>query len=208
MVTNAETRRPYAPRMTPEDRREQLLDAVLQVVVARGVHKVSIESVAEAAGVTRPVVYKHFDDSDALLRASLLREEVRAVEQYRAAIAQTGAQAGPSEFALAMFENLLTMFQAAPDLWRAILQLADSTTPEFRRTLDRGREQVVVLLDEALTSGLRVDGAEGGTDTELAARMIIALVIESGRLLLSRPGEFPRERLVTGARDVLARITG
>ncbi len=58
-------RRPYAPRLPPEQRREQLLDAALCLIVERGYAGVSIEAVARIAGITRPVVYDHFPNLDA-----------------------------------------------------------------------------------------------------------------------------------------------
>ena len=48
----------YAPRLLPEQRREQLLDVVLRSVIdTDGVASVSMDAVARRAGVTRPVVY-------------------------------------------------------------------------------------------------------------------------------------------------------
>ena len=73
--------RPYAPRLLPEERREQLLDIVLDLIDTEGVAAVSMDAVARRAGVTRPVVYRHFTDANAMLRASLDREERRALAQ-------------------------------------------------------------------------------------------------------------------------------
>jgi len=53
----ARRNRPYAPRLLPEQRREQLLDVVLDVIDTDGVASVSMDAVARRAGVTRPVVY-------------------------------------------------------------------------------------------------------------------------------------------------------
>ena len=58
--TAAKPRRPYAPRMAPEQRREQVLDAALRVILELGYSGVSIEAIAREAGVTRPVIYDHF----------------------------------------------------------------------------------------------------------------------------------------------------
>src|SRR3954469_1594769 len=56
-------------RMTAEQRREQLLDATKAIVLEHGFHAVSIEAVARAAGITRPIVYGHFEDLGGLLEA-------------------------------------------------------------------------------------------------------------------------------------------
>src|SRR4051794_1464222 len=68
-----------APRMTGTERREQLLDATKAIVVADGFHAVSIEGVARAAGITRPIVYGHFEDLGGLLERLVEREARRAL---------------------------------------------------------------------------------------------------------------------------------
>ncbi|HUE26487.1 MAG TPA: helix-turn-helix domain-containing protein, partial [Solirubrobacteraceae bacterium] len=62
-------RRRYAPRMPPAERREQLIDAALDVILRHGYGGVSIEAIARTAGVTRPVVYDHFPNLGRLLQA-------------------------------------------------------------------------------------------------------------------------------------------
>ena len=79
-------KRQYAPRLPPAERREQLLDATLGVIDAGGYGAVSMEAIARAAGVTKPVVYDVFGDLGALLAALLEREEERAFAQLGEAI--------------------------------------------------------------------------------------------------------------------------
>ncbi len=67
--------------MAPEQRREQLLDAALGVILEEGYSGVSIEATARAAGVTRPVIYDHFPNLGRLLYALIEREERYALEQ-------------------------------------------------------------------------------------------------------------------------------
>src|SRR3954449_171013 len=67
------------PRMSAPARREQLLDAAKAVVAEHGFHGVSIEAVARGAGVTRPIVYRHFDDLAPLLAALVEPAALRAV---------------------------------------------------------------------------------------------------------------------------------
>src|SRR5947209_20162046 len=74
-------RRRYAPRMPPEQRREQLIDAALSVILEHGYGGVSIEAIARSAGVTRPVVYDHFPGLPQLLHALVEREERYSLEQ-------------------------------------------------------------------------------------------------------------------------------
>jgi len=49
-----------AARLPAPRRRRQLLDVALQVFSGLGYHQASMDAVAEAAGVTKPVLYQHF----------------------------------------------------------------------------------------------------------------------------------------------------
>jgi len=49
-----------APRLPAARRRRQLLDVALELFAARGYHTTSMNDIAEAAGVTKPVLYQHF----------------------------------------------------------------------------------------------------------------------------------------------------
>src|SRR5438132_1610 len=48
-------------RLPAPERRRQLLDSALDVFAARGFHGASMNDVADAAGVTKPVLYQHFE---------------------------------------------------------------------------------------------------------------------------------------------------
>ncbi|MFW0788223.1 TetR/AcrR family transcriptional regulator [Gordonia sp. CPCC 205333] len=209
MTDTAAKRRPYAPRMAPEQRREQLLDATLRVISARGVGKVSIDSVAKEADVTRPVVYKHFDDTYALLRASLAREEHRANEQFLAALPPEPASLPIEDLIRQLTANLLRTFEESPELWRAALVLADSTTPEFRKRLEYGREIAADHLAALLVDRIGGEELSPDADVEVLAHLLLSMIVESGRLLLSLPEKFPRDRLMTSlgraAGKILAR---
>src|ERR671939_1072978 len=85
-------RRRYAPRMAPAERREQLIDAALSVIVEQGYGGVSIEAVARRAGVTRPVVYDHFPNLARLLHALVEREERYSLGELDAVVPEEPGQ--------------------------------------------------------------------------------------------------------------------
>ena len=58
-------------RLTAAERREQLLQVALTVFAQRGYHTTSMNDIADAAGVTKPVLYQHFDSKRALYIAVL-----------------------------------------------------------------------------------------------------------------------------------------
>ncbi|RAY16971.1 hypothetical protein DPM19_02060 [Actinomadura craniellae] len=65
-----------SPRLTRTGRREALIEVAARLVATGPVEEVSIEAVAEAAGVSRPLIYKHFANRGALLTAVYQREIV------------------------------------------------------------------------------------------------------------------------------------
>src|SRR5215208_3544992 len=96
------------PRMSAQARREQLLDAAKAAVAEHGIHGVSIEAVARGAGVTRPIVYRHFRDLAALLDALIERETLRALVQLQAVL-----PAGVDDL-LSAFEGYLRAVRSDP----------------------------------------------------------------------------------------------
>ena len=104
----ARRNRPYAPRLSPGQRREQLLDTVLEIICADGVGAVSVDAVARRCGVTRPVVYGQFADAGDMLHACLDREEHRALAQIAGAVPDPGsAAADPASRAMPLMSRQL-----------------------------------------------------------------------------------------------------
>ena len=60
-------------RLSANARREQILDVALDVFANAGFHGASMNDIADAAGVTKPVLYQHFDSKHDLYQA-LIKE--------------------------------------------------------------------------------------------------------------------------------------
>ena len=71
-------------RLPASARRHQLLEAALEAFASRGFHATSMNDVAEAAGVTKPVLYQHFGSKRSLYQellddvATTLRSRIEA----------------------------------------------------------------------------------------------------------------------------------
>jgi AcrR family transcriptional regulator len=78
-------------RLESSARRDALLDAAVALVRAKGVREVSMEAVAERAGVSRPLVYKHFANRDGLLAAAYRREASKLHAELAAEVAAAGS---------------------------------------------------------------------------------------------------------------------
>jgi AcrR family transcriptional regulator len=81
-----------AVRLPAQRRRRQLLDVALDVFARGGYHEASMDDVAEAAGVTKPVLYQHFA-SKRELYLELLQDV--GTQLMDAVVDATAAAAGP-----------------------------------------------------------------------------------------------------------------
>jgi AcrR family transcriptional regulator len=68
------SKRARAQRMSPDQRREQILDSAVEFIVARGLSNCTLDSVAAQASISKPLIYKYFPRRDDLLKALVERE--------------------------------------------------------------------------------------------------------------------------------------
>jgi AcrR family transcriptional regulator len=175
-------------RMRAPARREQLLDAAKAVVADEGFHGVSIEAVARRAGITRPIVYRHFDDLGALLEALVERETVRALGQLREFLPRE-LGGDPREALLASLRGYLQAVESDPVTWRLMLVPPEGAPGLLGERIAAGRAAVIGQLAGAIAS----------PDPELTARALSAVADEAARLLLSDPARYPAQRVLDHA---------
>ncbi|MDG9716537.1 TetR/AcrR family transcriptional regulator [Streptomyces sp. DH24] len=72
---------PAYRRLSVEERRSQLLDAALSLFAHRDPEDVSLDDVAERAGVSRPLVYRYFPGGKQQLYEAALRSAAEELEQ-------------------------------------------------------------------------------------------------------------------------------
>ncbi|MEU0883344.1 TetR/AcrR family transcriptional regulator [Lentzea sp. NPDC005914] len=189
------TRRKYAQRLPPAERREQLLDAALSLIPA-GFDTVTMESVAKQAQVTKPVLYDLFANRTDLISALLEREAGRATEQVLAALPTDFATRSPDDAfadAVRVFVNAVV---EAPDRWRLVLLPPEGTPREFRTQVELVRAGVLAQIEDLAALGLKELGGLDDLDSELLGHAMLALAEMSGRLVLTDPEKFTPDRLV------------
>lgn len=188
------TRRKYARRLPPEQRREQLLDAALSLIPA-GFDAVTMESVAKEAQVTKPVLYDLFANRGELISALLDREAGRATEQVIAALPTDFATRSPDDAfadAVRVFVNAVV---EAPDRWRLVLLPPEGTPNEFRAQVELVRAGVLAQIEDLAALGLKELGRLDDLDSALLGHAMLALAEMSGRLVLTDPDKFTPDRL-------------
>ena len=202
--TRSEVGRRRAAHLGPERRRPLVLDAALGLFVERGYRGTAMEAIAEAAGVTKPVVYECYPSKAELFRALLEREEGRLLGAVATALPSDSAAADIEPMAVGAFTALLRAAAAAPDSWRVVFASEHGAEPEIRRRFHRGREAVIARLAALLAEVLE---ARGHTDRRLAAALAesLASLGEGGvRLLLAEASDWTPEELG----GLLGRLSG
>jgi AcrR family transcriptional regulator len=70
--------------------REQLMDAAESCFDKYGINKTTMDDIAKMAGVSRPTVYRHFDDRDTLILAVVMRRSRQLIDRAQKFIRRQG----------------------------------------------------------------------------------------------------------------------
>jgi len=168
-------------RLPAEERRDQLLDVALEVFATAGFHGASMNDVAEAAGVTKPVLYQHFDSKNDLF-AALLDEVGR---RMRTAIDKATADAVDGKDAtIRGFRAYFRWVAADLDGFRLLFGGAARHDAAFA-------EQVRAITSDAATAIAPLIAADVNDDTRrLIAHGLVGLAEGSSRRLLAHGQPF------------------
>lgn len=188
--------------MPPQQRKQQLLDAALEVILRDGYDKLSVGAIARTAEVTRPVVYGAYDGLRPLLLALLDRQQARALAQLAEVMPDEADLTETDTFILRTVSGLIDKVSADPLTWRPILLPPEGAPREVRERIEADRQRLLEQVTTLIRAGLGERGAQ--LDAELASHATVALLEHFGKLVLSRPDDFTRERLLSGVRALLA----
>ncbi|MBT2449611.1 TetR/AcrR family transcriptional regulator [Streptomyces sp. ISL-43] len=187
------------------ERREQLLDAALAVIVSDGYGRVSIDAIAKRAQVARSVVYGAFDDLDVLLLTLLDRQQERAFTRLLASVPDTGRAADPVGFACEAVHRMAAMLREDPDTWRLILLTPATTPPAVHARIEADRERFRRRVASWIESAPAV-AEEAAPDPEVLAHALVVSAEHFARLALTSPGAIDATRLTGQLRLLLGGI--
>jgi len=123
-------------------RREALLDAADRLVQRDG-PTVSMASIAAEAGITKPILYRHFGDKGGLYAALAERHTDRLLVTLQAALASGGSARQRVERTI---DAYLRVIEAEPQVYRFLLHSTDKAevTGQVRTFLERLSELLAV----------------------------------------------------------------
>ena len=129
---------PATPRLRRSERREQILAAATSAFARSGYAATSLEDIAAEAGVTRVILYRHFESKADLYRCVLDRAK-----------RQLDTATGAPEFTDASIDALLAAAADDQAAFRLLFQHA-AREPAFKEEIDRLRAEAFALTHRQL----------------------------------------------------------
>lgn len=178
------------------ERRRDLLDAADRVIRREG-PQASMTAIAAEAGITKPILYRHFGDKSGLYQALAERHTRVVLDLLRPEFAS--AVADPRVRARATVDAYLETISANPNLYRFLFHRASA---EDSRTHSR-MAAIVRGVGEELGTVLAEAGVAGPERARVLGHAFVGMVQAIGDWWLENPG-LDRDTVVDGLVDVIA----
>jgi len=137
---------------------QHVLDVAARAFAERGFHDVSMDEIAAAAGVSKPVVYSHFESKDGLYEAVLLHAGDELAERVRGGA--TAADA-PEERLWGGILAFVETVEEHPDWWLLTRRAAVAGEP-FVGMARRVGDEITELISGLFVEGAELAGVSGG----------------------------------------------
>ncbi len=201
MVLDMATTRAAARRRVPRaEREEQMVAAATRIFAERGFHAASMDEIAEASGITKPMLYAYFDSKEGLFLACVdrgsrkLRAEVRA-----AALGAPTPQRG-------LYDGLVAVMRFVEEndeLWSVLYPHGPSSSGTFAEAASRAHDEMSELLAELMTMLATSRGVDpdAALESEALAHALTGATIAVGTWSRGRgePAELHALRLMNFA---------
>jgi AcrR family transcriptional regulator len=167
-------------RLPAARRRSQLLEVALERFAAEGFHGTSMEEIADAAGVTKPVLYQHFGSKRTLYLELLETVGEELVGEVRAAVA---AEDSPYQRVLAGFGAYFRFVCERTSAFQLLFGSGARRTDEFAEAVRQIEASVAATVSAFIEAD--IDRAH----QELLGHAIVGLGEVAARFWVSRHEE-------------------
>ena len=188
--------RTRAAHLGPELRRPLVLDAALPLFARDGYEAVAMQAIADAAGVSKPVLYSCYASKEELFDELMAREERKLWHMVEDSVPAPGAPGEKEDLLRHGLTALLRAVVEAPDAFRVIYLQRHGET-----RIERGREHWERRMGEVLAAWTSLPDRE----TALLGRMLVALAELGFRIQLEEPGQWEPDALAAYLARVVVR---
>lgn len=173
-------------RLSPEDRRIQLLESAKALILSKGLSSFTMEGLAREAGVSQPLVYKYFDTRLTLLRELLQRESGQFDSQLREQVSKAKNYDEllrlfvSANFVQFSSSNIVYVLREQPDVFSVIAEndrrqhratakfLVKTLADEFALTRQQAEQSVVLASGASQTAAAHYNRYGGDRDAMIA----------------------------------------
>lgn len=180
---------PRGGRLPRSARRAQLLEVALQVFVAQGFHATTLDDIADAAGVSKPVLYQHFPSKLDLYLALLDAQAQDLVERVRAALEATTDNRARVRGAITTYFDFVESKGAA---YRLVFESDLRNEPVVRDRIEAALDDCV----DAIAETIAKDTGVGAAEARMLSVGLTGLAEVSARWWLASGDSVSKERAV------------
>jgi AcrR family transcriptional regulator len=187
-----------AARLGPQRRRPLVLDVAFELFLERGYRGTSMDAIARAAGVSKPVIYACFESKAELFGALLDREEQRMLAQLSTALASSASTEDVPTMLTNGFVSMLRAVRDTPELYRIALFGSGAADAAIEARVRHGRSQQVAMISEmarAWLAGRQVAGDRLDAVARFVGETLVAIGEAGVRTMLGAPREWTPETL-------------
>ena len=137
-----------------------MLEAAERAFAERGFHAASVDAIAEASGITKPMVYAYFGSKEGLYRACMQRARARLLAALRDGV---DTSAAPDQ---QLWHGLLAVFtfvERERDSWAILLGEVTQGTGPFAAEGAEVRRELAALVAELLRRAAAAEGLDTAT---------------------------------------------
>jgi AcrR family transcriptional regulator len=164
-------------RLPRDQRRLQLLDAASEVFASKGYHAAAMDDIADAAGVSKPVLYQHFPSKLDLYLALLDQSCDRLVDVVQEALASTDDNADRVIATVAAFYE----FVSSSGEFRFVFESDLTGDGAVQRRLSRVNDEI----SDAIATVIAEDTSLRPQQAKLLAVSLVGIAQVSARYWIS-----------------------
>jgi len=167
-------------RLPAPKRREQLLDCAADLFAVNGYARATTAQLAKAAGVTEPIIYRHFDSKRDLFVALIERTGRETIQQWEKDLADAD---DPAERLRRLIGDNPMVTERGRHAYRVILQaISETEDSAIHGALRNHIKSLHAFLAEELEAAQKDHKVTGRFSAEIIAWMLIHLGLGYGVL--------------------------
>ena len=140
-------------RLPAAERREQLLTVALDVFGRKGYHETSMNDVADAAGITKPVLYQHFESKRELYLALIDEAGTRMISSFSHLADMANGRARTEQGFLAYFQWV----HDDNDSFQLLFGSGSRRDPEFSEASGKYTSMVADVIEPLINADIDSD---------------------------------------------------